>query len=427
MALTFVETVNSRKETQAVDSASVRLEWIAWRSNDENEVKGELLSLAGSNWDGLPLDSIEADPQGNGVWMCSATYSLRVPDDAENADDDEALGIAYSIDLTAGTAHITQSKETISITTANVRGTGLTVSANQAIDVYPDGLVPRDSDIGQSIEILGPSPPWNPGTYSIIDVFEGAWVLNTAPAAAGTTGGVWTSTVPGRNAPSYDQAIGVTRDRVEGCDIFTPKFEFSLTVKTFPMTLSFMRTLRSAVAKTNDAPWKGFETGEVLYLGVNGQAEPDDLWKLTHKFAVGENLVDVPVSPQITVDKGAWQYLWCTYQDAINADRRVQVPVAAYVERVYDATDFNLLRLNPPIADWSSSEPAGMHPLTVDFLDLSTGSPLIWLWDFGDGSGSSFKNPTHVYLVPGVYTVSLTVTNGAGSSFKTVHNYAFVS
>jgi PKD repeat protein len=26
-----------------------------------------------------------------------------------------------------------------------------------------------------------------------------------------------------------------------------------------------------------------------------------------------------------------------------------------------------------------------------------------------------------------VYTVSLTVTNGAGSSFKTVHNYAFVS
>ncbi|MFT4024519.1 MAG: PKD domain-containing protein, partial [Flavihumibacter sp.] len=34
-----------------------------------------------------------------------------------------------------------------------------------------------------------------------------------------------------------------------------------------------------------------------------------------------------------------------------------------------------------------------------------------WLWDFGDGTTSTDKNPVKVYNVPGTYTVSLTVTD----------------
>jgi gliding motility-associated-like protein len=37
-----------------------------------------------------------------------------------------------------------------------------------------------------------------------------------------------------------------------------------------------------------------------------------------------------------------------------------------------------------------------------------------YLWDFGDGSTSELQNPLYSYSSPGVYTVSLTVTNGAG-------------
>jgi len=37
-------------------------------------------------------------------------------------------------------------------------------------------------------------------------------------------------------------------------------------------------------------------------------------------------------------------------------------------------------------------------------------------WDFGDGSVSREKNPTHVYLTWGVYPVTLTVTDSAGTS-----------
>ena len=51
----------------------------------------------------------------------------------------------------------------------------------------------------------------------------------------------------------------------------------------------------------------------------------------------------------------------------------------------------------------------------VKFVDASTGAPSAWSWAFGDGETSSVQNPSHVYLVPGTYTVSLTATGEGGS------------
>ncbi len=44
------------------------------------------------------------------------------------------------------------------------------------------------------------------------------------------------------------------------------------------------------------------------------------------------------------------------------------------------------------------------------FLDASLPEPDSWLWDFGDGSGSStVQNPNHAYSSAGIYTVTLIV------------------
>jgi len=67
-----------------------------------------------------------------------------------------------------------------------------------------------------------------------------------------------------------------------------------------------------------------------------------------------------------------------------------------------------------PVADFTWAPVDPVLGEVVEFTDLSTGDPTSWLWDFGDGSGSTQQNPTHVFTDPGVYTVSLTVANAAG-------------
>ncbi len=69
-------------------------------------------------------------------------------------------------------------------------------------------------------------------------------------------------------------------------------------------------------------------------------------------------------------------------------------------------------------ADFSASQRAGVAPLTVNFTDLSLGSPDTWLWDFGEAPGQSVQNPSHVYSSPGTYTVSLTSSLGPAADSK---------
>jgi len=82
---------------------------------------------------------------------------------------------------------------------------------------------------------------------------------------------------------------------------------------------------------------------------------------------------------------------------------------------------------NATRADFSGSPVSGTAPLSVQFTDISTGTPSTWLWFFGDGVTSTEKNPQHTYLTQGVYNVSLTVSNSAGSSGTTKLNYITVS
>lgn len=70
----------------------------------------------------------------------------------------------------------------------------------------------------------------------------------------------------------------------------------------------------------------------------------------------------------------------------------------------------------PPYVSFYADPSTGYAPLTVQFNDLSSGSPTAWVWDFGDGDVSTEQSPVHTYLRPGVYTVSLTATNEYGST-----------
>ena len=80
-----------------------------------------------------------------------------------------------------------------------------------------------------------------------------------------------------------------------------------------------------------------------------------------------------------------------------------------------------------PVANFSGTPTSGTAPLTVTFTDTSTGSPTSWNWSFGDGNFSAVQNPVYTYVSASTYTVSLIVTNPAGSNTKTVADYITVN
>ena len=83
-------------------------------------------------------------------------------------------------------------------------------------------------------------------------------------------------------------------------------------------------------------------------------------------------------------------------------------------------------RVNPPSADFTTIIPGGVGLAYIQFRDLSIGSPILWFWDFGDSGTSIDQNPVHLYLLPGLYTVNLTVWNAGGFNSRVKSNYIIV-
>lgn len=78
-----------------------------------------------------------------------------------------------------------------------------------------------------------------------------------------------------------------------------------------------------------------------------------------------------------------------------------------------------------PVANFTLGSTANCGaPFTATFNNSSTGgSPLTYLWNFGDGRTDTTRNPSHTYNTSGSFTVTLTVTNQNGcSSVKTIAN-----
>lgn len=71
---------------------------------------------------------------------------------------------------------------------------------------------------------------------------------------------------------------------------------------------------------------------------------------------------------------------------------------------------------------------SGCAPMTVNFIDQSTGTVDSWLWEITGAtpSNSTDQNPTFTFNIPGTYDVTLTVTNVSGSYPNTQTSYIAV-
>lgn len=148
---------------------------------------------------------------------------------------------------------------------------------------------------------------------------------------------------PGKAAPNFQGAIGVTTDSVEGTDITVPVYSFTEThyLPVAVVTGAYKAALFYLTGKVNDAAFKGFAIGEVLFQGASGSQRGEEDWEITFRFAASPNVTGLSVGPITGINKKGWEYLWVRYSDAEDEHVLVKQPIAAYVEKVYDEGDFS--------------------------------------------------------------------------------------
>lgn len=150
-------------------------------------------------------------------------------------------------------------------------------------------------------------------------------------------------------APDYQGGIGVTDSGVEGTDIVVRQLAYQEEHQIAVATVAggLVAIIHSLTGTVNNAPFKGFAAGELLFLGASGsRRSTEDFWTITFKFAASRNVTSLAVGPTITVAaKKGWEYLWVGREETedTGASMLVKRPLAAYVEKVYELADFSAL------------------------------------------------------------------------------------
>jgi hypothetical protein len=156
-----------------------------------------------------------------------------------------------------------------------------------------------------------------------------------------------TATRYGPKSPDLGGAIGVDDQSVAGCDIIVPAYEWSeqFWFSDAVVDLTYKLNLASWTGCVNNATFRGFAAGSVLFKGVSGSKRGNGMWELTFKFAFSENRTGLTVGAITAINKKGWQYMWVRYEPDVQSNLIVQKAVGVYIEDVYSEADFSVLAI----------------------------------------------------------------------------------
>ena len=152
----------------------------------------------------------------------------------------------------------------------------------------------------------------------------------------------------GRTAPDYKGAVEVSDGVPQGIDVAIPALKLVFTYK-WPkgiLTINDAKAIAGITGTTNNGPWYGFATGELLFLGATGNIDIAVPTEVQYTFAASANATGLSIGSWITgISKQGHQHLWVAFEDTedTTAKKLVQRPLAAYVETVYGSADFTSL------------------------------------------------------------------------------------
>lgn len=120
-------------------------------------------------------------------------------------------------------------------------------------------------------------------------------------------------------------------------------------------------------------------------------------------------------SVDLTVMGGTAPYLF-TWSNGTTNEDLTDVAAGTYTVVVTDANGCTSAALQATVAEGAGPSSAFLPSTTstftgepVEFFNLSTWGAQV-SWDFGDGNSSTDTEPVHTYTLPGIFTVTLTVT-----------------
>jgi hypothetical protein len=159
---------------------------------------------------------------------------------------------------------------------------------------------------------------------------------------------VATYTRGGATAPDLEGAIGYDGQDVQGVDITVPVYNFSEThyLAAESVTDAYKAALFALTGKVNNATFRGFAAGEVLFLGASGtQRQGDNAWEITFRFAASPNVTNLTIGGSSGIAKKGWEYLWVQYEDHADTGAKaiLKRPRFVFVERVYDEAGFSAM------------------------------------------------------------------------------------
>ena len=240
----------------------------------------------------------------------------------------------------AGTASDTEAKTALESAAPATWG-GLTRTEAEVEPVRID-TGDADSCLWRGTARYGQSPPTESSTYSFDTTGGNQHVTNSL-----ATPGKYAPSADPNDPPNFKGAVGVTENGVGGVDIVVPVFQFAEThyKPSAFVTVAYVQALRDLTGTVNDAAFKGFAAGEVLFLGATGNKRGAGDWAITFKFGVSPNRTNIEVGDITVASKKGWEYLWVFYRPKLDADAKIVVhrPVAAYVEKLYEEKDFSQL------------------------------------------------------------------------------------
>ena len=136
---------------------------------------------------------------------------------------------------------------------------------------------------------------------------------------------------------------------IAGVDVPTAGLRESYTkvMKTSNISTSFKRKVASLTGKVNNGSFKGWNAGEVMFMGMSYSAplKGNEKVTVTFSFNIQPNENNVRIADKSIGDKKGFEYLWVVYKSRRESNKPTAGIRAIYKAEVVESANFSDLGL----------------------------------------------------------------------------------